>query len=385
MNKITLSTLSLALLSAAGAAHAQSSVTLYGAIDNGIQYVSNNQGKSQVGLADSTTIANRWGLKGTEDLGAGLKAIFQVESGFNVNNGTLYQGGALFGRQAYVGLSSDRYGTLTLGRQYDAVTDMVQPLTGDAWAYLFATPGDVDNNDNSARFNNSVKYVSPVISGLQFEGTYSLGGVAGSTGSGQSWSAGATYGIGGLSLAAGYLNVRNGNATQRINADGDAIWNSSTSGGAMFDSNINRFVQSAASIGIAQVGAQYVWGPFTGSVRYSNALYRPDGQSSFSSIQRYNVGSALLQYQLTPAFALALDYAYVNGSGNVNPETGNSSQSYNQLGLGAQYALSKRTAVYALGVYQHANSGGHASISSTGIDSSSQNQAIAVIGLSHKF
>jgi len=383
MKPTTLATVSLSLLAAAGTASAQSSVTLYGAIDDGIQYVSNNHGKSQVGLADSTTIASRWGLKGSEDLGGGLKAIFQLENGFSINNGTMYQDGALFGRQAYVGLSSQHYGTLTLGRQYDAVTDTVQGITGDAWAYVFATPGDVDNNDNSARFNNSVKYVSPTYSGAQFEGTYSLGGVAGSTGAGQSWSAAATYGIGQLSLAGGYLSMRNGSAAQRISG-GDAVWGSSTTGG-MFDSNINSFVSSAASVGIAQVAAQYVWGPLTGSVRYSNALYRPDGMSSFANIQRYNVGSALLQYQLTPAVALALDYAYVHGSGNVNPETGNSSQSYNQVGLGAQYGLSKRTSVYAIGVYQHANSGGLASIASTGIDSSSQNQALAVVGLSHKF
>jgi predicted porin len=384
MKKITLSTLSLALLAAAGTASAQSSVTLYGAIDDGIEYLSNSNGHSVTGLADSTTIASRWGLKGSEDLGNGLKAIFQLENGFSINNGSAYQGGALFGRQAYVGLAAQQYGTLTLGRQYDAVTDMVQPLTGDAWAYVFATPGDVDNNDNSARFNNSVKYVSPVLSGLQFEGTYSLGGVAGSTGSGQSWSAGATYGVGQLTLAGGYLNMRNGSATQRFDSNGNAIWGSSTTGG-IFDSNINRFVESAASVGIAQVAAQYVWGPLTGSVRYSNALYRPDGLSSFSTVQRYNVGSALLQYQLTPAVALALDYAFVHSSGNVNPETGNSSQSYNQIGVGGQYTLSKRTAVYAIGVYQRANSGGLASIASMGVDSGNQNQALAVVGVSHRF
>ncbi|HEY1609997.1 MAG TPA: porin, partial [Paraburkholderia sp.] len=304
MKKITLSTLTLALLATAGAAQAQSSVTLYGAIDDGIQYVSNNHGSSQFGLGDSTTIASRWGLKGSEDLGGGLKAIFQLENGFDINNGTMYQSGALFGRQAFVGLASQQYGTFTLGRQYDAVTDMVQPLTGDAWAYVFATPGDVDNNDNSARFNNSVKYVSTTFSGLQLEGTYSLGGVAGATGAGQSWSAAATYGIGQLSLAGGYLNMRNGSAAERI-ADGASVWGSTTTG-AMFDSNINSFVESAASVGIAQVAAQYVWGPLTASARYSNALYRPDGMSSFTNLQRYNVGSGLLQYQVTPAIALAL-------------------------------------------------------------------------------
>ncbi|TDV04949.1 porin [Paraburkholderia caballeronis] len=379
MKKITLSTLSLALLAAAGAAQAQSSVTLYGAIDDGIQYVNNTGGKSQIGLADSTVVSNRWGLKGTEDLGGGLKAIFQLENGFSVNTGKLGVANTIFNRQAYVGLASDHYGTLTLGRQYDAVTDLVQGLTGDAWTYLFATPGDVDNNDNSARFNNSVKYLSPVFSGLQVEGTYSFGGVAGAPGSGQSWSAAATYGIGQLSLAAGYLSMRNAaSATDRTE------WSSPTSGSAVIDSNINRAFETAASIDIAQIAAQYVWGPITGSIRYSNALYRPDGQSAFTSIQRYNVGSALLQYQVTPALAVALDYAYVNGSGNEFAN-GSSSQSYNQVGVGAQYGISKRTSFYAIGAYQHASSGHTASIASSGFDSSTQNQVIGVIGMNHKF
>ncbi len=66
---------------------------------------------------------SRWGLRGTEDLGGGLKAIFVLENGFNVFNGTLGQGGDELGRQAYVGLPTTQFGTVTLGRQYDSVVD----------------------------------------------------------------------------------------------------------------------------------------------------------------------------------------------------------------------------------------------------------------------
>src|ERR1700737_4890274 len=103
----------------AGAAHAQSSVTLYGLIDAGISWVSNSKGSKLFQESNNAMNSDRWGLRGAEDLGGGLKAIFVLENGFSINNGALGQGGLEFGRQAYVGLSSDQYGTVTLGRQYD--------------------------------------------------------------------------------------------------------------------------------------------------------------------------------------------------------------------------------------------------------------------------
>src|ERR1700759_4859908 len=254
MKKFALSSLSLALLGAAGAAHAQSSVTLYGVLDDSIQYVNNvdvsGSNKSSVGLAAGNLQGNRWGLKGTEDLGGGLKAIFQLENGFNPNNGALGQGGKMFGRQAYVGLTHDAYGTLTLGRQYDPVVDLVQPLTADNYfGSTFTTPGDVDNNDNSSRTNNAVKYTSPVWAGFQFEGMYALGGVAGSTGAGQTWSGAATYAPGPFSSAAGDSRADNGNtAASRFTTSGtpptaSPSWNGSTSDGT-FDGQVNGYYAS---------------------------------------------------------------------------------------------------------------------------------------------
>ncbi|MDR8963595.1 Outer membrane porin protein [Burkholderia multivorans] len=128
MNKKLLTTAILA--ATAGVAHAQSSVTLYGVIDAGISYV--NHSKNATGGSsklfkydDGVAQGSRWGLRGTEDLGGGLKAIFVLENGFNSGNGTLGQGGAIFGRQAYVGLSQSQYGTLTFGRQYSFSTDVL--------------------------------------------------------------------------------------------------------------------------------------------------------------------------------------------------------------------------------------------------------------------
>ncbi|SOE99626.1 porin [Burkholderia sp. OK233] len=101
--------------------HAQGSVTLYGVIDEGVNYQSNAAGNRLFNLSSGVIQGSRWGLRGAEDLGGGTRAIFVLENGFDVNTGALGQGSRMFGRQAYVGLSSDTYGTLMAGRQYDSV------------------------------------------------------------------------------------------------------------------------------------------------------------------------------------------------------------------------------------------------------------------------
>src|ERR1700744_1508515 len=226
MKRLALSTLSLSLLAAAGAAHAQTSVTLYGVIDESLSYLHNTQDAAQTasgagGTRNAWLLGNssagnlagsRFGMKGNEDLGGGLAAIFTLEGGFDPSSGRSQQGGALFGRQAFVGLSSNTAGTVTLGRQYDPVVDLVQPITEDNYfGSTFATVGDVDNYDNSARTNNAIKYLSPTIAGFQFEGMYALGGVAGTTGSNQSWAAALAYNNGPIGIAAGYWFADNAN------------------------------------------------------------------------------------------------------------------------------------------------------------------------------
>ncbi|TGS61209.1 porin, partial [Mesorhizobium sp. M1C.F.Ca.ET.176.01.1.1] len=126
----------------------------------------------------------------------------------------LGQGSREFGRQAFVGLTGATWGTLTAGRQYDPITDMVQGVTADNFfGSAFATPGDVDNNDNSARVSNAVKYVSPNYAGLQFEALYAFSGVAGQAGQGYTYSGAVSYSNGPFSLAGGYLRATNASAT----------------------------------------------------------------------------------------------------------------------------------------------------------------------------
>src|SRR6201996_901658 len=212
MKKFVLSGLSLAVLGGAGAAHAQSTVTLYGLIDAGITYTSNQGGAHNVQETSGAVNGSRWGLRGSEDLGGGLKAIFTLENGFSGATGKLGQNGLEFGRQAFVGLSSDQYGAVTLGRQYDSVVDYLAPLaltgTGSGGTQA-AHPFDNDNLDNSFRINNSIKYSSVNYGGFKFGTLYGFSNSAGNFSTNRAYSVGATYNYGPFNFAAAYLQLNN--------------------------------------------------------------------------------------------------------------------------------------------------------------------------------
>lgn len=159
---------------ASSAAHAQSSVVLYGIIDTGVEYVTNVGPKKSNSVHMPTLTASLpslWGLRGKEDLGGGLSAVFVLESGFAPSQGTLNQGGRLFGRQAYVGLSG-RWGTLTLGRQYSQIFWAV--LAGDTLAPNIFAAADLDPYLTQPRVDNSIVYTF-TSSGLTVAAAYSFG------------------------------------------------------------------------------------------------------------------------------------------------------------------------------------------------------------------
>lgn len=121
-------------LTSGGAAFAQSNVTIYGIVDTSIHYLSNAnaQGNSNVRMDNGAIANSRIGFKGTEDLGGGLKAMFQLENGFSSDTGAMQQGGSLFGRQSWVGLQGG-FGKVRVGRQntplFDLLADHFDPLT----------------------------------------------------------------------------------------------------------------------------------------------------------------------------------------------------------------------------------------------------------------
>jgi predicted porin len=395
------SLLALAALGAfASVAQAQSSVTLYGIIDEGINAVSNvriaaGQGARQYGLASGIMQGSRWGLKGAEDLGGGLKAIFQLENGFDLNTGAFGQGGAEFGRQAYVGLSSANYGALTLGRQYDSVVDFVGPLNaGDQWGGAYAAhPGDLDNFNNSVRTNNAIKYTSPNSGGLTFGGMYSLGGKAGSVTQNQVYSLGAGYVNGPLNLALAYLNAKSPN--QSFFGDNP---NSNLAGGSNLSSPVNSGYASAGSYQVIGAGGSYAFGLATIGLTYSNTRFNNLGQTAsgpntlgYTGSAQFNSIEANFSYQMTPALLAGVAYNYTKGNGASMIGGGSTGGAkYNQFSLGTDYFLSKRTDVYVQGVYQtvsgtdSTNSPAVASIA--GLSPSANNhQAVARVGIRHKF
>src|SRR5690606_19167148 len=174
---------SILLLGAAtGVAQAATSVTLYGLVDGGIGYTKTKiteratdysgarwTENRNVGMVNGILNGNRWGLKGTEDLGNGTSAIFQLESGFDLGTGASKQGGRLFGRKAIIGLTGDSWGTLTLGRQYNVADDVVSGIDPFGTGVLQAGVTDGAFGDSvSARMDNSLKYMSPDFGGFKF-------------------------------------------------------------------------------------------------------------------------------------------------------------------------------------------------------------------------
>jgi len=401
----------LGALFGAPSAFAQSSVTLYGIIDAGFNYDNNVQtsrtgaglkGASQYSFQDGATggiRGSRWGLRGVEDLGGGLKALFTMENGFSINNGTLAQGGAEFGRQLFVGLQ-DNYGSITLGRQYDSLVDYLQPfLSGASWAgYLGAHAGDIDNELNTHRINNSIKFASATYSGFRFGGLYSLGGVPGSVGRDQVWSLGAGYSNGPVALGAAYLNARNPNFSfygTNPNAGTSATSNNLGSLGSVTTPESNPIYAGYASASTTQIlsaAGSYQLGAATIGLLYSNVQFKGLGSLSgpdplgFSGTAKFDNAEANFRYQLTPSWLAGLAYVYTHASG----ASGQPGAIYHQVQTGTDYFLSKRTDVYVIVAYQHASGtdslGQPAVAYITGQSPSSNNHQIAArIGVTHRF
>ncbi|MFX1671014.1 porin [Paraburkholderia sp. A2WS-5] len=335
-----------------GSAWAQSSVTLYGLIDAGVTYtnrVDSSSGKGaavqfQSGVAQSS----RWGMRGVEDLGGGMKAIFTLESEFDVGTGSLLAGGAEFGLQSFVGLAGN-WGTVTLGRQYDFIgyyfpayaiaANTPAGLLG--WSLpTYASGGyALDNRVWGDLVNNAVKYESPVIGGFTFGAMYGFGNVAGSMGQNSASNFYVGYANGPFSAALSYMSIHNVTPS---------------------DNSAEYAAGAAYNIGKARLFG-----------------YVTDVQLSSGDRPRATTFEGGATYQLTPALSLGGGLQYQIRNNDVG--------SANQLILSADYFLSKRTDVYLVGTLAHDHGFSAQAEAALGAPSGTNVQTAVRIGLRHKF
>jgi len=199
------------------AAHAQSSVTLYGTIDTGIVLQSGGPKGWGVGMASGMEDTNRWGLIGSEDLGGGMTTFFKLEEGYLSNNGQLSVAGDAFNRGAYLGLSSP-YGTIKAGRDYTPIYRTLADLSpfGNAFSgpiVLFA--GEKGGTWSS----NEVVYSTPKLGGFTASAAYTFGNVPGSLSDAQQYGFNVGYSVGELKLQYAHYQLNNATATTTARED----------------------------------------------------------------------------------------------------------------------------------------------------------------------
>lgn len=364
----------------ASPAYAQSSVTLYGVVDMGVDYASNvasapdgrlvpGSGGKLVQVQSGVAQTSQWGIRGSEDLGDGLSAIFKLENGFSAANGAS-MGNLAFSRNAYVGVRSEKYGQLTFGKQWDTVVDLIEPFTlnGNFGGWYFAHPNDMDNLDNGFPVDNAVKYTSPVIGGIQFEAHYSFGGHAGQFSDDASYSAAAVYNGAAFSAGVGYLRVNTPITAVAGYASGPGFAN------AIYGDAL----ANARYQGVLSAGASYTIGSFRLMADYSNVDFSSGNGMHDLHFQNYEVSAV---YFVTPAVSLGAGYTFTDGLDHAT----DAAPKYHQGNLIVQYALSKRTSVYAMGAYQHA-AGAAQNAQIAGFNpSGSANQFVSRLGVTHMF
>jgi predicted porin len=321
-------------------AFAQSSVTLYGVADVGIRYLTNananNDGK--LFMTNGAITNSRFGLRGTEDLGSGLKAIFDLESGIDLQSGSQSDSHRLFNRNAYVGLDS-RYGTLTLGRQktplFDQLANTYDPLTVGNYfenAWLPVALGAGLYADNAVKYNGT-------FGGLNVEALYSFGtdststgaggfsgNIPGHLGAGNAYGFTASYTAGPISIMAGVQqNSDNSNNKQTV-----------------YNANLV-YAFSTAKIYVGYLRSK----DDTGFVDTLLAQQPYPSTAPLKRTGRIDDGPfAGVTWQVTPPLTLtgAFYYDHMRNATAVDGTLGSGSR-YAIVAV-AEYALSKRTEIY---------------------------------------
>lgn len=316
------------------AAMAQSSVTLYGVVDTSVEYVTNvstvaptaangftrGPGGNAARMTSGGLSGARWGLRGVEDLGTGLKAVYALESGYGSDDGKLQQGGRLFGRQAFVGLDQAGIGRLSFGRQYTSLFDILTNFSPTAFSLQYEPL--VQETGQNFRSDNVVKYAGQ-FGGLTVTGHWSFGN-----------------GVAGAGEVPGQF--------RRDSAFGGGLaYNSGAFGAAIAYDQFNPTLSATGDTGStrkAAAAASYTAGNFklTGGYRWGKNTGTDGGTLVRDNF--YWIGG---NYQVTGALTLTLAYYY----DNFKRFAGSNVKSPWQLTFIADYNLSKRTDVYLTTAY----------------------------------
>ncbi|MFM0187959.1 porin [Paraburkholderia nemoris] len=351
-------------------AHSQSRTVVYGILEDGVDFNSNVQGSHLVQLLSGVTAASKWGIRGTEDMGGGLTTIFQIAGTFDLNSGALF-GNRIFSSNDFVGLRSNRLGTLTLGRQWDAVVDYIGPFTlnGNVGGAYLAHPNDIDNTDQGFHTSNAIKYSSPMIAGFTFEGLYAFGNTPGQFSQNASFSAGISYAFESFSAGIAYLRVNSPEtATQGYQ-----------SGGGYTNAIYGSYLSAARAQNIFGVGASYK--PFsmlTLLADFTNTTFQQGSAGHDATFQNYELSALVMP---APDITIGAGYTLTKGRDHAT----DASPTYDQYNLTAEYALSKRTSLYVIGAFQRAR--GDAPVAQIAVfnPSSNQKQAVGRVGIRSLF
>lgn len=330
----------LSLLALAAGAHGQSSVTLYGRIDNGMTYWSGRGDGRLVGLQSGSFGESWWGLKGNEHLGGGTHAIFKLESGLNTLNGN-FQNGTFFGRHAWIGLTNDNFGTFKIGN-IGAGEIMQDSYAIDPQLFQQFAISTLVRGRNWSQAGNALEYTSPNLGGLTLKGQYSL------TENPNGWnSAPSSSGISGTGPnQLGGAQGRTGGVRamyQAGNLELLAIYDETRDPNGKFS---NVYVSSRS----VMAGGTYALGPLKAYLGYQH-LSAPD--ASFAS---YGVTPGTLPGGVS-GVPTAVDHEWFGVAYMVNPLLNLTAAVYHanankgngnatMYTLGGTYSLSKRTFLY---------------------------------------
>ncbi|MDP2443004.1 porin [Rhodoferax sp.] len=332
------SLIALAVLAASGAAMAQSSVTVYGLADIWFGSVKTEDGVAgtslrQTKLDSGGVNGSRWGLKGSEDLGGGLKANFKLEQGFKLDDGTATAGQA-FSREAYVGFSGG-FGEVKLGKVWTAYDD----VSGASNAVFDSALAPMNNVFVSTGYQgnpgNTIYYATPTMGGLSGALSYSLGENKTAALSASSvTSLNLTYGAGPVAVQFGYQDE-------------------DTQG----TSNDTKFTR---------LGASYDFGVATAKVSYGKVT--DIGNAAGFDATEYQIG---VDVPVSAALTVSASYA----SSKDDSPAAVFEEKRSGYGLAAAYTLSKRTFLY----------GGYTSNKFTNNGAADDKLSILAVGVQHRF